>query len=76
MILLFNFDVLNLLLKNNRGRNRRPNFICVDWKALNVDGGGLRQEPCLGPAEISSLRSWLNSRSTQGESKISTFSLI
>ena len=37
---------------------------------------GWDKESCLGPAEISSLRSWLNSRSTQGESKISTFSLI
>ena len=43
MILLFNFDVLSLLLKNNRGRNRRPNFISVVWNALNADGGGLRQ---------------------------------
>ena len=27
MNLLFNFDVVNLLLKNNGGKDRRPNFV-------------------------------------------------
>ena len=38
MNLLFNFDVVNLLLKNNGGKDRRPNFVIfVVWSALNVD---------------------------------------
>ena len=34
MDLLFNSDIVNLLLKTNRGRDRRPNFaVFVVWSA-------------------------------------------
>ena len=59
MNLLFDFDVVNLLLKNNGGRDRRLNFVnFVVWSALNIDSWvlvGWGRESCLGPAEISSL---------------------
>ena len=35
--LLFNSDIVNLLLKTNRGRNRKPNFVIfIVWSALIV----------------------------------------
>ena len=38
MNLLFNSDKVKLLLKNNGGRDRKPNFVVfVVWRALNVD---------------------------------------
>ena len=78
MNLLYDFDVVSLLLKNNGGRDRTPNFVIFEiWSALNVDGWevvGLGRESCLGLAEISSMCSWFNSRrGTQGESKVSSF---
>ena len=37
MDLLFNSDIVNLLLKTNMGRDRRPNFVIfVVWSALIV----------------------------------------
>lgn len=63
MNLLFDSDVVNLLLKNNGGKGRKPDFIFVVWSALNVDGWvvvGWSRESCIGPAEISSLCSWFN----------------
>ena len=57
---------MNLLLKNNGGRGRKPNFVIfVVWSALSVDGWvgvGLGKEFCLEPAEISPWCSWFNSR--------------
>ena len=36
---IFDFNVVNLMLKNNGGRDRRPNFVVfVVWSAFNVDG--------------------------------------
>ena len=34
MNLLFNSDIVHLLLKTNEWRDRRPNFIFVVWSAL------------------------------------------
>ena len=72
MNLLFNSDVVNLLLKRNGGRDRRPNFVIVvfitifvDWSALIVKGWVVvawGRKFCLRPAEISPLCSWYNSR--------------
>ena len=61
-----------------RKRQRRPNIVIfVVWGALNVDCWvvvGWGRESCLGPAKISSLCTWFNSRmGTQAESKISSF---
>ena len=54
--LLFNVDIVNLLLKKQWGR--RPNFlIFVVWSALIVDVWvlvALSRKSYLGPAEISS----------------------
>ena len=51
--------MVDLLLKNNGGRDRRPNFVIfVVWSALNAGGWvvvGLGKESCLGPPEISSM---------------------
>ena len=46
MNLFFDFEKVNLLLKNNGGKNRRPNFDygsleCFEYRRLG--GGGLRQ---------------------------------
>ena len=55
MDLLFNPDIVNLLLKTNGGRDKRPNsFTFVVWSTLIV--GGLvvvkqGRRSCLGPAE-------------------------
>ena len=53
------FRVMDLLLRNNGGRDRRPNYVVfVVWSAPNPDGGvvvGLGKESCLRPAEISSV---------------------
>ena len=39
MILVFDFDIVNLLLKTNGGRDGRPSFvILVVWSALIFDG--------------------------------------
>ena len=50
---------MDLLLKNNGGRDRRPNFVIfVIWSALNVDGWlvvGWGRESCLGLPEILSM---------------------
>ena len=58
MDLLFNSDILNLLLKTNMGRDRRPNFVIfVVWSALIVGRWVVvawSRKSCLGPAEISS----------------------
>ena len=41
MDLLFNSDIVNLLIKANGGRDRRPNFVIfVIWTALIVSAGG------------------------------------
>ena len=56
--LLFNSDVVNLLLKTNVGRNRGPNFVdFVVWNTLVVGGLVLvvwSRKSCLGPAKIAS----------------------
>ena len=47
MNLLFSSDILNLLLKTNKSRDRRCNFgIFVVWSALSwrVGSGGLKQK--------------------------------
>ena len=58
MDLLLNSDIVNLLLKTNMGRDRRPNFVIfVVWSALIVGRWVVVAWPrksCLGPAEISS----------------------
>ena len=58
MDLLFNSDIVNLLLKTNMGRDRRPNFVIfVVWSALIVGRWVVvawSRKSCLGPAEISS----------------------
>ena len=39
VLLLFNSDIMNLLLNTNGGRNRKPNFVIfVDWYTLIVGG--------------------------------------
>ena len=66
MNLLFNSDVVNVLLKDNGGRNRRPIFVScffiivfVDWSTLiGSVVVALGRELCLGPAEISSFCYW------------------
>ena len=40
MDLLFNFDIVNLLLKTNGGRVRRPNFVILWLECLG--GGGVK----------------------------------
>ena len=41
MNLLFHSDIVNLLLKANGGRGRKPDFVIfVDWSALIVVGWG------------------------------------
>ena len=56
--LLFNFDIVNLLLKHNGGRGRRPNVVIfVVWKTLIVGGWvgvAWGTKFYLGLAEISS----------------------
>ena len=56
--LLFNSDIVNLLLKTNLGRNRRPNFVVfVVWNTLVVGVLVLvvwSRKSCLGPAKIAS----------------------
>ena len=56
MDLLFNSDIVNLLLKINGVRKRKPNFIIfIVWSALIVDRWlVVAWNTCLGPAEISS----------------------
>ena len=58
MDLLFNFDIVNLLLKTNGGRGRRPNFVIfVVWSALIVGGWVVvarSRKSCLRPPEITS----------------------
>ena len=58
MHLLLNCDIVNLLLKTNLGRNRRPNFVIfVVWSALVVGWWVLvtwSRKSCLEPAEIAS----------------------
>ena len=62
IFLLFNSDIVNLLLNTNEGRNRRPNFVIfVVWYTLIVGGWVLvrvlvswSRKSCLGPAEIAS----------------------
>ena len=58
MDLLFNSDIVNLLLKTNEGRDRRTNFVTfVVWSALIVGEWVVvarSRKSCLGPAEISS----------------------
>ena len=58
MDLLFNSDIVNLLLKTNMGRDRRPNFVIfVVWSALIVGRWVVvawSRKSCLGPVEISS----------------------
>ena len=48
MDLLFNFDIVNLLLKTNGGRGRRPNFwyFCSleCFNCWRVGGGGSEQK--------------------------------
>ena len=58
MDLVFNFDIVKLLLKTNAGRDRRPNFVIfVVWSAL-IAGRWVvvawNRKSCLRPAEISS----------------------
>ena len=52
--------MVDLLLKNNGGGDKRPNFVIfVVWSALNVDGlvvVGWGRKSCLGLPEISSMR--------------------
>ena len=69
MDLLFSSDILNLLLKTNKLRDRRCNFgIFVVWSALSwrVGSGGLKQKACLGQAKICFfVCSWFSSRMTE-----------
>ena len=63
---LSNSDVVNVLLKDNGGRNRRPIFVScffiivfVDWSTLiGSVVVALGREFCIGPAEISSFCYW------------------
>ena len=52
---LFNVDIVNFLLKNNGGRNRRPNFVIfVVRSALKVAGWVVvawGRKSFVGPAE-------------------------
>ena len=47
MNLLFDFDVMNLLFKNNGGRERRPNIVVLCsmecFQCRRLGGGGLGQ---------------------------------
>ena len=56
--MLFNVDIVNLLLKNNVGKYRRPHFVVfVVWSALVVCQWVLvdwSRKSYLGPVEISS----------------------
>ena len=58
MDLLFNSDIVNLLLKNNGGRNRKRIFVFfIVLYALIVSGWVMvawSRKYCLKPAEISS----------------------
>ena len=62
MLLLFNSDIVNLLLNINKGRNKITNFVIfVVWYTLIVGGlvsvgvlVGWSIKSCLGPAEIAS----------------------
>ena len=58
MDLLFNFDIVNLLLKNNGRRDKRPNFVIfVVWSAVIIGGWVMvawSRKYCLGWTEISS----------------------
>ena len=69
MNLLFDFDVMNLLFKNNGGRERRPNIVVLCsmecFQCRRLVGGGLGQrflyragwgrDSCIGPVDILSL---------------------
>ena len=67
---MFNFDIVNLLLNINRGRNKRPNFvILVVWYTLIVGGLVLlrvlvawSRKSCLGPLKSHLLCPWFYSR--------------
>ena len=55
MDMLFNPDIVNLLLKTNGGRDRRSNFVIfVVWSTLIAGGWVVVKQgkrSCLGPAE-------------------------
>ena len=55
--LLFNFDIVNSLLKTYGGRERRPNFVnIVVWGALTVGWVVVvrSRKSYLGPAKVAS----------------------
>ena len=54
MNLLYNSDIVTLLLKTNAGRDRRPNFVCLIFCILEcfncwwvVGGGAVEQKVLL-----------------------------
>ena len=55
----FSFRIVDLLLRNNGGRDRRPKYVVfVVWRVPNADNGmvvDLGRESCLRSAEISSV---------------------
>ena len=55
MDLLFDSEIVNLLLKTKVGRNRRPNYVnVVVWSALRlVSGGNINMVPdCYGWSQV------------------------
>ena len=81
MDLLFNSDIVNLLLKTNGGRYRRPNFNIFEvWSALLVDrwvAVAWNRKPCLELAEISSFMFLvLFKDATQNKCRISYFGCV
>ena len=55
MDLLFDSDIVNLLLKTKVGRDRRPNYVnVVVWSALRlVSGGNINMFPdCYGWSQV------------------------
>ena len=55
MDLLFDSEIVNLLLKTKVGRDRRPNYVnVVVWSALRlVSGGNINMVPdCFGWSQV------------------------
>ena len=83
MYLLFNSDIVNLLLNNNGGKNRRSNFFyfCSSeyfyccWVGVGGGVGGVEQNTLFrtGWNRIFCVSGFIQEWVTQGESKISSF---
>ena len=77
MYLLFNSNIVNLLLKTKWGRNRRPYFVLFLVSSVLIVGRwGLvawSRKPCLGPAGIAYFvfLDLFNDERRRGESRIS-----